>query len=135
MVEKPRPIIDETNAPFFEGASRHQLVLQRCSACGLWIFFPRVACPHCLSESVHWTEASGRGELVSYCIVYRPHHPAFYDEVPIYFGAIKLAEGPTMLSEIRAESEKELFIGAPMTVDFAEVAKGLTLPVWKPDPR
>jgi uncharacterized OB-fold protein len=130
---KPKPRVDVDNEPYFEAASARRFVIQRCRACGKWTFFPRNACPECLSDELEWTEPSGRGELLSYSIVQRPHHPSFYDEVPILFAAVRLAEGPVMLSEIRGAEADGLEIGMPLHVDFAEIDEGLTLPVWSPD--
>lgn len=128
---KPRPVIAAENEPFFTGAASGELVIQRCRSCGARIFFPRVGCPHCLSADLEWIRASGRGQLVSFCIVERPHHPAFYPEVPILFGAIRLEEGPTMLAELRCPTEQPR-IGMAVEVAFEEVDEGLTLPVWLP---
>jgi uncharacterized protein len=79
-----------------------------------------------------WELASGRGRLVSFTVVHRPHHPAFYSDVPILFGAVSLEEGPTMLSELRVPAEVDLQIGMPMRVEFEEIDHDLVLPVWHP---
>jgi 3-oxo-4,17-pregnadiene-20-carboxyl-CoA hydratase alpha subunit len=129
---KPRPRVDVDNAPYFDAASAQRFVIQRCRSCARWAFFPRNACPGCLSDDLEWVEPSGRGELVSFSVVERPHHPAFYDQVPIVFAAIRLQEGPVMLSEIRGAHPDELDLGMPLTVGFEEVDTGLTLPVWSP---
>jgi uncharacterized protein len=132
MPRKPLPRIDSDNRPYFDNAARRQFVIQRCRECERWVFYPRVACPYCLSAELEWREASGRGELVSYALVQRPHHPAFYGEVPIVFAAIRLAEGPVMLSEIRSVATGSLRFGMPLRVAFTELTDDVTLPVWEP---
>jgi uncharacterized OB-fold protein len=132
MPRKPLPRIDPDNRPYFDSAARRQFVIQRCLECGHWVFYPRVACPYCLSAALEWRKASGRGELLSYALVQRPHHPAFYDEVPIVFAAIRLAEGPVMLSEIRSAAVESLRLGMPLRVAFTEITDEVTIPVWEP---
>jgi uncharacterized protein len=129
---KPKPRIDSDNAPYFEASSAGRFVIQRCQSCGKWTFFPRSACPECLSDDLKWMEASGRGELLSFCVVQRPHHPSFYDEVPILFAAVKLAEGPVMLTELRGVGPTALKIGMPLRVEFSEIDESLRIPVWAP---
>jgi hypothetical protein len=129
---KPRPQIDNDNAAFFDEASAGRFVIQRCRSCHEWTFFPRNACPECLSDELEWVEPSGRGELLSYSIVQRPHHSSFYDEVPILFAAVRLAEGPVVLSEIRGVEPEAVEIGMPLLVRLEEIDDGLVLPVWAP---
>jgi uncharacterized OB-fold protein len=130
---KPLPRIDPENRPYFEGAQMGVLRIQYCLACERFIFFPRAVCPGCLSgERIEWRDASGKGNVYSYCIVYRPHHPSFYEEVPIIFAAIELEEGPMMLSEIREATPDQVWIGQDVEVRFAEIAPNFKLPVWRP---
>lgn len=129
-IGKPKPHLDVDNRPYFEAAASRRFVIQRCQSCGRWAFFPRNSCPVCLSEDLEWAEPSGTGKLLSFCVVQRPHHPAFDDEVPIVFAAIRLAEGPTMLAELRRAESETIEIGMPLRIDFAEIDEDLVLPVW-----
>lgn len=130
---KPLPRISAANRPYFDATQRGALSIQRCRACGKHVFFPREACPHCLAvDGLEWVDASGHGQIYSYCIVHRPQHPAFYDEVPIIFAAIELAEGPVMLSEVRGLTPEQVRIGMPVRVDFTRITDEITIPVWVP---
>jgi uncharacterized OB-fold protein len=128
---KPHPTIDEDNSAYFSHATSADFVIQRCSECRSWIFFPRVACPNCLSRELAWERPSGKGRVISFAVVERPHHPSFYDEVPIVFAAVELEEGPTMLSELDC-SPAEACIGQAVEVAFKDVDRDLVLPVWRP---
>ena len=46
----PRPENPELTKPFWEAAKRHELVMQRCTKCANWIFYPREHCPYSFSH-------------------------------------------------------------------------------------
>jgi predicted ATPase len=48
--ELPVPIVNADSAPYWEGARRDQLLLQQCTDCQTFRFFPRYLCTHCGSE-------------------------------------------------------------------------------------
>jgi uncharacterized OB-fold protein len=110
-MSKPVPRVTDVNRPFYAGGLLGELRLQRCTVCRRWIYFPRVACPFCLSDKVEWVRASGGGTVYSFAIVYRPQHAAFNDEVPIVLAAVALAEGPVMISEITGADPEDIKIG------------------------
>src|SRR4051812_21166179 len=88
----PRPAIepDEASAPFFEGAARGVLMIQRCNACGEWLAPVVEACTECLSEEVAWEQSSGRGSVHAFAIVHYVYHPAFKDDVPYNIAEVEL---------------------------------------------
>src|SRR2546426_986699 len=73
----PVPVPTPETHPFWEAARRHELWLQRCRACGEYVFYPRAACPRCLGAELEWgrvaivgaAEADEHGRL--------PHKSAF----------------------------------------------------------
>ena len=42
-----KPVISETNKPFWDGCKDGKLMLPRCLTCNRVHFYPRVICPHC----------------------------------------------------------------------------------------
>ena len=88
------------NAPYVQGWRRGKLVLQHCSSCNRFIFYPRPMCPHCWNEQLEWKEATGKGKVVSYSLVRRPNDPVFNDEVPIALAEILLDENVSILARI-----------------------------------
>ena len=131
--DKPSPRLSEVNRPFWEACNAQVLKLQRCQsdACGKFIYYPRVCCPHCNSGDTQWTEVSGHGEIVSSTTVHRPHHETFYAEAPILFAAIKLDEGPIMFSRLtdRVDSNTTL-VGQRVHVTFIDHTKDQKLPFF-----
>ncbi len=90
--EKPQPRINNINRPFWEACNEERLLLQQCqsTACGRWIYFPRVCCPHCGGGDLSWKEASGKGRIETFTVVRRPQHPSFFAEAPYYVIAVRL---------------------------------------------
>ena len=126
---KPTP---ETQA-FWDAAKAHKLVLPWCQDCGRPHFYPRSLCPHCLSRSLEWRQASGRGTLYSYVINHKPAKG--FDTVPYAIGVVALAEGPRMLSNIVTAGEptpENLKIDMELDVFFDDVTDTISLPKFRP---
>ena len=105
MTPKPNPRKTPISAPFWEGCNDGRLMLQRCAGadCERYVYYPRACCPHCGSGDLDWVEASGRGRVVSWTMVHRPHHAGFGPEAPYAFLAVALAEGPLMYSRLAGD--------------------------------
>lgn len=96
----PAPREDADNAGFLDAWRHGRLLIQSCGSCGKSIFYPRPMCPHCWSDRIESREASGKGRIVSYSLVYRPNDPAFNDEIPIVLAEVELAEGASLIARI-----------------------------------
>jgi len=127
----PLPHVHPWNRPFFEGGLAGKLTLQKCRNCGEIVYYPRVACPECLSTEYDWVDLSGRGTVYSYSIVWRPQHPAFLPMVPIVLAAIHLEEGPLIVSNIVNCPEEEVKIGMLVRVVFERVSEHIALPKFQ----
>lgn len=103
MHNRPTPRITALSRPFWDGCNAGRLVIQQCAApdCGRFVYFPRVACPHCHRDTLNWREVSGRGSIVSHTTVHRPHHEMFDPLVPYVFAAVGLDEGPIVYARVR----------------------------------
>ncbi len=127
---RPRPALTQDNAFFFEGARRHQLLIQRCTSCGTLRHPPLPACAACRSFEWEAVEASGRGELYSWVVVHYPQVAAF--DYPLPIGLVALAEGTRVVAGLVDVAHEELRIGLPLQVDFEECDDELTVPVFRP---
>jgi uncharacterized OB-fold protein len=127
---KPLPKPSPTSRPFWEAAKRHELMLQRCGACGQFIYYPRPRCPHCMSDSLSWERCSGRGKLHSFTIVRRASHRSFGD-APYVLAIVELDEGPRMTTNIVAPPE-QLHVDMPVAAYFDDVTPNHTLVKFKP---
>src|SRR6185369_5068148 len=72
---KPIPAISDDMRPFYTGAKRHELWMQRCRSCGVQRFPARAICSSCLSTESEWVPVSGRGEIFSFNVMHQVYHP------------------------------------------------------------
>ena len=128
------PQVTAVNRPYWEGCNRGVLMLQRCLAatCRQYVFYPRVCCPHCRHGALEWVAASGRGRIESYTLVHRPQHATFHDEIPIWFVAVRLDEGPLMYSRLIARPASEAgVLGHAVRVVFGDGTAEQKLPLME----
>lgn len=124
---KPVPTPTPTSAPFWEGLNEGIVRLQRCNACGGWIFYPRSRCSHCLSDDIEWHEVSGTGTLHTFTIARQPTAPHFADEVPQILAVVELDEGVRLTATLVGVQEGAIRIGMPVKPYFDRVADDVTL--------
>jgi uncharacterized protein len=129
----PLPVPTPETRPFWEAARRHELHLRRCRACGRHHFYPRGACPHCLSADLEWQRVSGRGTLHTFTVVHRGarNYPL---PSPYVLAVVELAEGPRLMSNlIGVEADPaHIRIGMPVEVVFDDVTPEIALPRFRP---
>jgi len=128
----PNPLHTETSLPFWEAAKRHELLMPRCRKCERLFFYPREACPVCLSPDIGWEKLSGRGRLYSYTVIHQPVFPAFQEDVPYIYAMIQLDEGPRMISNLVNCPAEEAKIGMPVVAVFDDVTPEVTLVKFQP---
>ena len=122
----PAPIVDSTNAPFWQAASEGVLLIKRCKACGEAHWYPRPFCPHCGSGDTDWVPASGSGTIYSYTVT-RKAGPA-----PYVLAYVTLDEGVTMLTNLVDGEIEALRIGQRVQVTFRQAEGGGAVPVFRP---
>lgn len=127
---KPVPAITPEMAPFFEGAKRGRLVLQKCNGCDTFRFPARDRCSACLSRSSTWETVSGRGEVYSVAVMHQVYHPGFAAEAPYAVAIVKLEEGPKLTTSIPSLPASEVTVGMPVEVAFEKRSPEVTLPVF-----
>ena len=130
----PLPRLYEWNRPYFRSAVAGKLVLQKCRGCAALIYYPRPACPECLSMEYDWVEVSGRGRIFSFAVVWRPQHPAVLSRGPITRATIELEEGPQLVSNVVNCPPERVEIGLPVRVVFERVSDEIALPKFELDP-
>ena len=130
--EKPLPIINEDNAPYWEYAKKHELRMQKCTRCGYIRFPVSIVCPKCHSMEAEWTRLSGRGKGYSYIIYHQAYHPSYKDDIPYAVAIIQLDEGPRMESNITGCQMEDIKIDMPVEVYFDDVTEDISLPKFKP---
>src|ERR1051325_9231870 len=76
---RPVPQADGLDVPYWEGAQRGELRVQRCRACRAWQWGPEWICHACLSFDLGWETIEGRGVIYSLERSWHPVHPALKD--------------------------------------------------------
>jgi len=130
--EKPLPVINEGTAPYWEYCRGHELMMQKCIACGNIRFPVSIVCPECHSLGADWTKLSGKGKVYSYIVFRQAYHPSYVNEIPYIVGIIELDEGPRMESNIVGCDIEDITIDMPVEVVFDDVTDEISLPKFKP---
>ncbi len=131
-VQKFMPASNPETAPFWEACRQQRLLIQHCSHCGHYQFYPRSLCVSCMQPNPDWYQASGRGNVKSWTIVRTPVSPAYADMTPFVIALIQLDEGPTMMSQIHDCDVTSLQSGMRVKVIFEDWSGQVTMPVFMP---
>lgn len=129
--EGPLPAPDKDSQAYWDAARRHELVLQCCSECDRFRFYPRSICPYCLSDQFVWKRAVGRGSIYSFTIIHRPPSPSFRSRVPYVLALIDLEEGVRMMSNVVDCDPHSVEIGMAVEVTFEDITEEITLPKFR----
>lgn len=128
----PRP--SAQSRPFWDGCREGQLLLQRCTACGMHQFYPRLMCVHCDAADPEWVPASGLGRIRSFTVVRRAVSAAYAPEAPYVVALIALDEGPVLMSNVVDCDIESLAVGDRVQVLFEAWTEEITVPKFRPAP-
>ncbi|MGH2443756.1 MAG: Zn-ribbon domain-containing OB-fold protein [Chloroflexota bacterium] len=106
---------DALTQPFWEAARHHRLIIQRCTKCGNYQFYPRPFCLQCQSNDLGWVDAMGTGEVYSVTTVRMDVLPEL--PPPYQVAIIQLDEGPRMLAGLAGNQSN---IGDRVTLTWRE---------------
>lgn len=130
----PQPVPDSPDVGFWDACRRHELVVQRCSDCGVLRHTPEFICYECYSYNYDWQPVSGKGTVYSHMNVVHPVHPALHERVPFNVVLVELADaqGIRMIGNVLDCVYEDIHIGMPVEVVFEDhQEEGVTLPLWK----
>ena len=128
--ERPLPRPDNVSKPFWEAASRGELLIQRCPS-GHRQFYPRAVCRVCGSDP-EWERASGRGTVHTFTVIRQNHARPFRDELPYVVAMVELDEGVRMMGNITDCAIDQVRIGMPVEVHMVQGEPGVGVPFWRP---
>jgi len=128
----PSPLADATSLPWWQAASEHRLVVQRCTSCGRTRLPPAPVCPECRSANSDWREVSGRGEIYTYTVVHRPI--AAGQQLPYVIAVVALddAGGIRIISNLVGIDLDHLTIGLPVELVWEDMSAELSIPRFRP---
>lgn len=127
-MSKLLPDVDDVTRPFWDAARQRRLVMQRCDACGAYVWHPQPWCRACYGQALSWRPLSGLGEVFSYSVVHYAPLPGYADEVPYVLATVRLREGPQMMTNLVAGDWREVAIGQPVKVCWEARTGGFLVP-------
>jgi uncharacterized OB-fold protein len=126
------PPQDELTAPWWDGTRERRLLLQRCTACGEVQHHPRYVCLSCgATDGLGWVESDGHGVVDTFTVVHRAPREGL--EAPYVVARVRLDDGPVLLGWVvgTADALPEVRIGDAVSLDWAPLADGRALPVFR----
>lgn len=108
--------------PYWDGAARGELVIQRCRACARWIHFPEPICPACGGDDFAFEPVSGQGQVETFSVIHRSFVATFAERTPyvIAWVALPEQEGLRAFGNITGCAPDEVAIGMAVEVFFEE---------------
>ncbi|MGI8550342.1 MAG: Zn-ribbon domain-containing OB-fold protein [Dehalococcoidia bacterium] len=128
---KPIPQPDDASRPFFDGARRGVLMIERCLECQVYLAPGSFVCSECLGDRLEWVQASGRGTLFTFAIMHQRYHPGFAAELPYNIAVVELEEGPRLNTSIVGVRNEDLRVGIPLLVTFEQLSAEVSLPKFR----
>jgi uncharacterized OB-fold protein len=131
----PAPSPDGLDTEFWEATQRHELVVQRCNACGTFQFGPEWLCHACRSFDLGWQQVSGRGRIYSWERAWYPVHPALQSKLPYLVVLVELPDAGNvrMVGNLLGDPQQEVAIGAAVEAVFEDhPLEQVTLVQWRP---
>ena len=134
MSERPLPPESPEGAPFWDATRERRLVLPWCKDCAAAFWFPRAACPRCLSTAIEWQPASGQGTVYAASAQHVPANQAMADRVPYAVALVDLDEGVRLMSNVVGCAADDVHAGMAVQVTWEALEDGRHLPQFEPVP-
>lgn len=122
----PAPVMGLFDGPMWSSIREGAMQLQRCQDCGAMQYPPAPVCTHCLSLALKWQPISGQGTILSWVVFHRTYldaYPAPYNVV-----AVRLAEGPVMISNLEGAPPAQGWLGVPVRMVYTTMPDAAVLP-------
>lgn len=129
--QRPLPLLDDLNRPFWQGGKDGRLMIQRCEDCGFWLHPPQPVCARCLSRNLSAQPVSGKGSVYSYSVNVQQWGPGL--ETPYVIVIVELDEQPRlcMSSNLINIDPWQVRIGQRVEVVFQQ-DEDVWLPLFQP---
>ena len=129
----------EPTREFWSAAERGQLVIPRCSGCGVYNWYPRERCKSCGEVDLPWVAVSGRGSLFSWAVVRRAFVKPFAAKLPFVSGLVALEEDPgvRLVTQVVDCAIEDLRVDMPVRavfrpLSFPGVSREVVAPLFTP---
>lgn len=131
----PSVLIDRDNIDHYRGMLAGKLLINRCAACGYWIYPHRPLCPRCLSWQVRATEVSGRGKVFMFTLIHQLREPGGRLREPLIAAAIELIEQPGLryLAHIVNCPSERIVPDMPVRLTWIDNGQSARTPAFEPE--
>lgn len=129
----PDTQISRDNIEHYRGLAEQRLLINRCQACGQWIYPHRPMCPECWSWDVVATEVSGEGRVFTFTLLQQLRDPDAFIAEPVVAAAVELKEQPGLryLARIVGCPQDQIALDMPVRLTWIE-EKGRPWPAFEP---
>jgi uncharacterized protein len=126
---RPLPRPDAMTAPYWDAATRGELLVAECERCSRRYAPPEAKCPYCLSNW-RWVTSPGTGTVYTFSVV---HRPASSDlSVPYVLAVVELDDGWMMTTNIVDCDPESVTCGLPVEVVFEKTSDDIAIPLFRP---
>ena len=122
------PGVDRDSQPWWDALARHELVHQRCDACGRWRWPPRVMCGECGSFDWSWQPVSGRGVVLGWTRTHHSFLPGL--DAPYVNVQVGLDEQDDVTIIGLWQGDTDPAVGEPVEAHFLDQDDGTTVLAW-----
>jgi hypothetical protein len=132
--EMPVPAVNAETNGWWEEASKHRLVVERCTDCGRTRHPPGPVCPNCRSTESEWFRLPGTGTVFTFTVVRQAFIPSLAEKIPYVVVALDLdgADGARMVSNLIDIDPADVSIGMRVEVVWEDMGPELALPRFRP---
>ena len=118
----PAAAADGLGEEFWEATKRHELLVQKCNACGNFQWGPEFCCHKCLSFDMGWEKVEPSGTIYSWERSWYPVHPALKNGVPYVAVLVELPQAGNvrMVGNLLGDREQKVVIGAKVEAVFED---------------
>ena len=127
---RPVPLPDELTLPYWQAAANHELVIQRCSACGNYQHPPRVYCLECHEGELVFEQVSGRATVYSYSAIVESGTPGMEAPYTVIIAELVEQQGLWILST--CPPDVEVHVGDELELSFEDITSECSLPQLLP---
>lgn len=132
--EKPIPLKNLDNAPYWDAADRHELALQKCNTCSSYNHPPGPACASCGSTDLTWDNLGSTitGTIYSYVVSYRPFLPGFQHDIPLVIAVVELDNlpGVRIIGNVLDGNADNVTIGTAVNMVWVDATEERAIPQW-----
>jgi uncharacterized protein len=129
IVSTPTRVMGLYDKPMWDSIEAGRMRLQRCKSNGKFHYPPGPMFPDCPADELEWADIAGRGTIISWIVFHRQYLPAY--PVPYNVIAVRLEEGPVIISNLEGECPEGSWIGRSVKLIYVRMPDGVTLPRFK----